>query len=392
MLLIGAILRSVLLTSPSGATQLESHEKTDVGVKWDCFLSLAQHHRLYPILSQGLSNPPSFVPAGILQELRSGAAANAIEAFRYLAELQRLLSLLGGAGVEATILKGVPLSVLAFGNTATRDVGDIDLLIKSEDAESADLILQKTGSVRQEPAGTLTRKRRAFYITYHKDFTYSAQSHGFEIDLHWRLLRDRHTSECLLSTNTLDPFTSLKIGSMEMKVLSKPHCLVYLAVHGAMEGWARWKSLVDIAALWIRATETERSSTWALAEKCSAASFLSAALGLSRDWLQLPLDQDHQLSSRRDPLARYIVRYSTTQMVEHAWMPSPAGITSLAMKWHEVRLRPSPRSLRDLAMRILFRSRMWEVLDLPDSLFFLYALLSPFEWLHFRAKTLRSRS
>ena len=58
----------------------------------------------------------------------------------------------------------------------------------------------------------------------------------------------------------------------------------------------------------------------------------------------------------------------------------PIG-TTLAF---ELGLRRSFRYRYELLLRVLFRARMWETIPLPDFLFGIYPLLSPFEWAIFR--------
>lgn len=319
--------------------------------------------------------------------MRDRAAANAREVFRYLGELQRLLGLLSRAGVRAAVLKGVPLSLMAFGNVAMREVGDIDLLIQPSEAERTDALLQQSGLVRSEPAARLTPKQRAVHARHFKDYTY-APSNGFEVDLHWRLVRDSQIAECLLPSHAgtgPNSFTILQIGSLQVEVLTLERCLLYLSVHGALEGWPRWKSLTDIAALWTMATEAQRASASSIAQGSALASYLHAALTLATDWLG-PLPESHRYVMEGERLSRYIVSYTRHQAAEQNFMPSASGVTTFAMKLHEARLHPSFRSRLEILGRILFRPRVWETIYLPDPLFFLYPLLSPVEWLLFRLK------
>ena len=54
---------------------------------------------------------------------------------------------------------------------------------------------------------------------------------------------------------------------------------------------------------------------------------------------------------------------------------------------NEFRLHTSLRYRLNLVLRSLFRPRVWRWLNLPDKLFPLYALLSPFEFVSFHART-----
>ena len=52
----------------------------------------------------------------------------------------------------------------------------------------------------------------------------------------------------------------------------------------------------------------------------------------------------------------------------------------------EIGLRRNFRYRMELLLRVLFRARMWETIPLPDFLFGIYPLLSPFEWVVFRVR------
>jgi hypothetical protein len=281
---------------------------------------------------------------------------------------------------------------MVYGDVGLREVGDIDLLIDPADAESADEVLRQSGLIRKEPAARLTPRRRDFYEKYFKDYTYEVTggTSGFEVDLHWRLVRDAHAAHSLLAdgSNALSNFEILKIGSMEVTVLTRERSLIYMAVHGATEGWARWKSLADIAALWVSVTQEQRLAVWGAAKTAGHTGFLRSALALATDWMgSFAEDSDaDELSKTDDALEDYICTYARRRMIESHSLPSPGGQTTYAMKQHEARLYPAPSSRAALMMRVLFRPRLWEVVNLPDRLFFLYPVLSPVEWLYFRSR------
>ena len=365
---------------------------------WSRFVELLQHHRLLPIAARNAAfmGLPE-LPAETRTVLQAWSIANAREAFRYVAVLQQLLALLTKEGIDALVLKGVPLSVMAHGDVSARDVGDIDLLIEEQHALRADEVLRKSGLARKEPAAMLTPRRAAFYLRTFKDFTYDAPAGGFEVDLHWRLLRDARTASAIMPTPLQGHAEAIRIGTLDLQIMPIERTLLFLCAHGAMEGWARWKTLADVAALWDRSSLDQRTSTWALARKSSTTGFLAAALVLAGEWFSIAYGpqiafhlEEAELSERRR--CTHIVVHARHQMLQDNYMPSPAGSSVFAMKVQEARLHPSATSRLALAKRILFRPRMWELFDLPDSLFSLYPLLSPMEWLSFRLKKTAARS
>ena len=365
---------------------------------WQRFLDLLIYHRLVPIAARNSALVKAAgIPSETVEALRSRSGSNAREAFRYLVVLKPLLELLGKDGIHPVILKGVPLSYIAYGDVSARDVGDIDLLIDQRDALRADDIFQKSGMVRKEPGGRLTPKRASFYLRNFKDFTYEAQPRGFEVDMHWRLIRDSATAAAILPPSAHDSFEALRIGPLNLQVLSIDRTLLFLSAHGAMEGWARWKTLADMAALWTKATEAQRLQTWRCARESSATGFLAAALTLAGRWFAMDCGTDAEAELKRAAanerrLATYIVTHAGRAVLQHGYKPPPAGDSTFAMKLHEYRLHPSIAARAELARRILFRPRIWETVNLPDFLFPLYSLLSPIEWVSFRRRPTENRT
>jgi hypothetical protein len=70
-------------------------------------------------------------------------------------------------------------------------------------------------------------------------------------------------------------------------------------------------------------------------------------------------------------------------MTSNLFRPIREQIPSTRWFLNEFRLHDSSRYRLDLVQRSLFRPRAWNRIDLPDALFPLYALVSPFEWLTF---------
>ncbi len=149
--------------------------------------------------------------------------------------------------IDFRIFKGIPLAITAFQDATLRDVGDIDLLVAEKDIFKAGEILRAQGYLRFEPQARLTPRRLRSYVAHQKDFSYEHPGGGMVIDLHWRLFRNP-----LLPANAAIAEVGedwLKLGAERIPTLPAPRLLLYLCVHGALDGWLRLKWLADIAAL-----------------------------------------------------------------------------------------------------------------------------------------------
>ncbi|MDQ1452268.1 MAG: hypothetical protein QOK38_2134 [Acidobacteriaceae bacterium] len=354
-------------------------------IDWKSFPALCGHHRVTPLVYRALSPAAADVPATILAALKAAAAENALRAFRYLTETRRLCDLLQQAGVSVRVLKGVPLSQRIFSDPGVRDVGDIDLLIAPGTEETADCILLGDGFRRNDPEARLTPRRRRSWRRHGKDYTYRSDRDDFEIDLHWRLFRNPRMPGNALADTDAASQEQVHFGETVLAVLPLDRSFLYLCVHGALDGWFRFKSLTDIAALWGSFTAEQRSALADRAREYGILPEMAAALKLAQelelvDSGALTAPMQLQAAGRE---ARWILDYAWTQHLAQRFEPTQDGAGSWPLKRYELGLRRGLAYRMEVVRRVLLRPRIWQRFDLPDALFPLYALLSPLEWVLF---------
>jgi hypothetical protein len=281
--------------------------------------------------------------------------------------------------IDLRIFKGIPLAITAFGDPTLRDVGDIDLLVAEKDIFGAGEILRAEGYVRFEPRARLTARRLRSYIAHQKDFSYEHPRGGLVIDLHWRLFRNPFLPANAGLAEVGEDWVAL--GSERIPTLPAPTLLLYLCVHGALDGWLRLKWLADIAALLRAMTPEQLASTAKEAAEHQALPLFSAASILCQDLLGNDLPAG--CLSREDRRVAHILHFGKRLMTSNQFRPIRERIPSRQWFLNELRLHNSWRYRLDLVQRSLFRPRVWRKFDLPDRLFPLYALLSPLEWVSF---------
>jgi hypothetical protein len=352
---------------------------------WTFFLLLCSHNRIGPLVYRALSTAGAAAPASAMATLKAAATENALSVFRYLTETRHFCDLLAQAGVPVRVLKGVPLSQQIYSDPSLRDVGDIDLLIPPGMEETADYILLAEGIRRNDPEAPLTPRRRQSWRRHGKDYTYRPERDDFEVDLHWRLFRNPHMPGNALADPATAATESIHLGETVLAVLPLDRSFLYLCVHGALDGWFRLKSLVDISALWRGFPEEQRT---ALADQAQAYGILpemAAALQLAQEFELLEPDaltpaMQLETGSRE---ARWILDYAHTQHLSQHFQPTQDRAGSWPLKRYELGLRRGFGYRMEIVRRILLRPRVWARFDLPDFLFPLYTLLSPVEWLLF---------
>lgn len=362
-------------------------------IDWQRFLQLVRHHRLVPLVSHSINL--AIEPGGTaevdaaLAELRSIAEMSTHRALRSLAELRRVVHAFGAASIPTLVLKGIPLAQIVFGNLGLRSPGDLDLMIDQARIVEADEVLRGLGYNGLFHIDRFTPKRLEFYRTHWKDLTYQNSATGQEVDLHWRCFRNRAMPGAgLCATRARE---TVSFGDFQVQTLPETEGLLYLCVHGTLDGWLYFKSLVDVAAQ-VRTMDVDHLDMLAtIAAEHGILPELSAALHLVRRYLQMdrwsPL-----LLPPDDPTVGHILRYADQTLVRGGYLAQREEIPISKTLAFEGGLRHDLRYRRELLLRVLFRARMWETLPLPDWLFGLYPLLSPLEWAMYRFRQGGSRA
>jgi hypothetical protein len=367
--------------------------RTTQPIDWQRFLLLAQHHRLVPIVSNRLlvcvPEPRSPEQEAVLTELRQLSSANAYHALCSLAELRRVLQEFQTQNIaDVRVLKGLPLAQSVFGDLGLRAVGDIDLLIDEASVLDADRVLRGFGySGLFEPAH-FSLKRLAFYRAHWKDIAYRNPETGFEVDLHWRCFRNSAMPGSSLCATASSDYVSF--GDLRVATLPRMESLLYLCVHGALDGWLYLKSLVDVGAQVRAMSDAELDALATLAAGYGILPELTAALILVRRYL----DMDRWsagLLPESDRTVSHILRYADRNLSEGRFLADRDAIPIARTIAFEFGLRRSFRYRFELLLRLLFRARMWQTIPLPDLLFYFYPLLSPLEWVVFRLRRHRPK-
>ena len=352
-------------------------------IRWPHLLEIVDHHKVVPLFSRNLETfAPGYMPDEQAAVLRANRVANAHACLGRIAELVALHRQFREQQIDHRIFKGIPLAIAAFQDPTMRDAGDIDLLVAEKDIFKAGEILESQGYMRFEPQARLTPRRLRSYLAHQKDFSYEHPATGMVIDLHWRLFRNSFLPANARIEEVGDDWINL--GSERIPTLPALRLLLYLCVHGALDGWLRLKWLADIGALLHTMTAEQLTAAATAAEEQQALPQFSAALLLGHDLLGYDPDfLPAGCLNRNDRTVAHILHFGKQLLTSNQYRPIRERIGSGRWFLNEFRLHTSLRYRWNLIGRSLFRPRIWHTFDLPDALFPLYALLSPFESLGF---------
>lgn len=344
------------------------------GLDWAVLLSLARRHGLWPLLWRWVETlPVEAVPAAIRAELQRAQPQLALRNLRLTGELWTLLRLFAAHGIAAIPVKGPTLAMLAYGDVAGREFGDLDLLVARQDVARASTLLQQQG-YELALDWAATHDPRFLDVTY--DLEFVQRSKGVMVELHWALLPAylgfdfdlRHMRQRLVT---------VRPGGKPMPTFAAADLLVYLSAHAAKHLWHSLKSVADLA--WLIHSQAEWDWERILAEARSRRLDRVVLLGLVLVNELLGVSIPHEILTRAwaQPGFRNLIEQTVVNLT------APAG--SAGGMWRQFRyfyhLQPGWQARVRYGIQLIASPNVgdWEF----------WPLSRPWQWLYFLVRPVR---
>ncbi|MFC4320698.1 nucleotidyltransferase domain-containing protein [Litchfieldia salsa] len=348
--------------------------------KWDEFLELSLHHRVYPILFTKLKNLENYPELNTtIQSLTQNYRRNTFIMLHLCGEMEAVAKLFSEEKICPLFLKGPVLAADLYGDISLRTSGDLDILVPFEQLNQAESLLLSQGYEKDEYIESVLDD----WKWRHHHFTYFHPTKGVKLEIHWRLNPapgKEPSFEELWQRKRQSSITSFPVY-----FLGKEDLFFFLATHGARHGWSRLRWLLDIHQL------VEKELNWKflyhLLEKYQCVQIGGQSLILASNLFHTKLAKEmEQLLKGRRPkrLAQEAIFY-LEQMINLHTEPVPRETAS----YHS----------RHLYSLMSFQQKCWywlsvchpyytdvETLPLPKKLHFLYYPLRPFLWLWRRSR------
>ena len=342
------------------------------------FLDLVYHHQVVPIVFRNLDDAARHeTPEPLLSKLRDRALVASKKSFRRVVETIRLTTELQRFDIDVRILKGVALSIHAYGDATLQDSIDIDLLVPVAQVFDAEKVLLQCGYRRIVPHARLTPRRISWVLNHAHHFVFAHSQSRDPVELHWGLTGNPYKHEAFAVGRTST--TRLQVGSNQIPSLAPEEMFLHACLHGAEHCWSRLKWLAQIAAMLRAMTPEEFRAIVTRASELGVNAELSAAVALANHYhLAGPPDAEVTLESSR-AVDRIVTR--SVRAIDEGADHSNNAIADFRDAW---RAGSSFSYRRNLIERTIIREESWNIVDLPDSLFFGYALLAPIAWFQHR--------
>ncbi|MGO4542046.1 nucleotidyltransferase domain-containing protein [Paenibacillus sp. 2TAB19] len=212
-------------------------------MKWDSFMELTLHHRVYPIVYLKLSQiHSSLIPAEIMELLRYHYNSNILKMMQLTKEMNMICGKLSDNSIRTLLLKGPTLAIQLYGDMSHRTSKDLDILLDVEDVERAEEVLIRLGyELEDKRSLNHNWKEKLHHLSFrHKE-------NGVQVEMHWRLnpnSSDSHSFNRLWGRRN-----KVLLLNREFHCLGNEDLLYYLADHGARHAWFRLRWLMDIDRL-----------------------------------------------------------------------------------------------------------------------------------------------
>jgi hypothetical protein len=293
------------------------------GFDWQELCGLAEWEKAPAVVWQQVERLTATVSDPGRDLLHQLATFSAMRMLQLEQLLHQTLDALAERGIEAMLLKGAALAHTAYDSFADRPMGDLDLLLRSSDAEPAWSLLQARGWFWPQERWALPS------YTGHQHLPPLLWQPGeFRLELHAQLLADdqpfRLTTEAVWhSAQRIQPDGRVVV------VPSRLHQLWYVCVHFAWAHqlqWGAWRALRDCGAI-VQNGEISWPELVQLARDSLAVSSCYWTLRLARRLARAAVPE-HVLAALRPPRSDLILDRLERHYLANL-LPSSNGCPSL---------------------------------------------------------------
>jgi hypothetical protein len=264
---------------------------------WARLLGLAEEHGVTGHLASCLRDlEETLIPLEVRQVLVERQRAQNFFTLRLTAELFRILELFTSGAIGALVVKGPVLAVQAYGDSAMRSYGDLDLLVRQRDIRRATALMSAAGYTPTVPLSAVdTGKIPGQYLFSKPDSNLIVELHN---DCTLRYFPRRLPLEDFFARQV-----RVRLDGREAPALSAEDELALICIHGAKHFWERLMWIADVAALVSRQTGIDWERVADSAKAVGAERMLHTGLRLASDLLSAKLPDKAQVAVQADVIA-----------------------------------------------------------------------------------------
>lgn len=195
-------------------------------VGWETLIEIGRAERLLPLVYHRVRKK-AIVPPAIESDLHRAYLESAARATIQLHRLEEVVDALGRAAVAVILLKGAALGQTVYPSPALRPMGDLDLLVRQDDAAAGLRALEELG---YKPARVETR--RGELLAYENELLLERPGQkGPCVELHWSLLDSPYYQRRLPAEWFWETALPLSVGGTRALTLGPEGQVLHLSAH-----------------------------------------------------------------------------------------------------------------------------------------------------------------
>jgi hypothetical protein len=226
------------------------HPETFDDLTAERFVELACRHRVVSRVYEVAARLG--LPGAIRERLQDRLIVQSHQSLWLTRELLQILRHFQSRNISALPFKGPVLSQILYGSPASRQFGDLDLLVHAGDVSRAKAALIELGFT---PSLQLSGGEEKAYLSSANEYVFNRGNERNLVELHWRILPRFYSVE--LNTESLfERSITIELSGQTVHTLSAEDLLIVLCVHNAKHAWTSLSWLCDLEQL-IRSTDLD---------------------------------------------------------------------------------------------------------------------------------------
>lgn len=212
---------------------------------WQSLTEIAENHCLFPLFFHEIQKCAPQIPPEVFSSLQAKAKDFSVHNLVFNAQLIKLSKIFEANNIEFLAYKGATLAQLAYGDSALRQFGDLDILIRKKDFHKVKKIIVESGGKYER---NLTDKQEKAALKYYYELSFLFGENQIPIEVHWAFVQPFFAFEFDVN-EVFERSQKISIHDKEISTLSNEDLLIFLCVHGSKHFWTRLSWVCDIAKL-----------------------------------------------------------------------------------------------------------------------------------------------
>ncbi len=352
-----------------GAQSMQANIQTLLSgaIDWERLLHLAEEHRVTPLLWWNLQRlDPTLVPEAHRTSLETCFKRNCLRNLRLTQELVQLVQHFETNGIRVIPFKGPLLAFCIYDDLALRYMGDLDLLVRPEDAERAEKLLKAQGFYQWRN------------VPWESHFAHRERQ--LDIDLHVSLI-PQHLASGLDEDFFWQGLATVSLAGKTISAPSPEQWLMILCLNGTKDSWPTLNRICDLTEFIAAHPTLDWPHVLNTFEGFGLRRVLGISLWLAHSLLNAPLPKTVLMPLMADKAVQTLVAEKIDYLFQ---AEKPDEISEVSRSVFNIRSRERVRDKLACFLGLVSHSGWFKltendtsVIRLPKSLHWLYYLLRP---------------